>query len=163
MNIIGIQNLMPCFVNWFLRKLCIFFEKNCKMPPKSAKAPVPFDPKTQMVVLKLEGGDHEFFVDRQCACLSGHIKDRIESRLNSILCSALFLQLYTLIGDYTLNENEIPVITIDVVSEIEVMEKVIQYLYYKNRYDNEPDKRPTFEIPDALVLQLMVAAHSLKT
>lgn len=60
----------------------LFFQNNTKlMPPKSAKAATPFDPKTQMIILKLESG-HEFYLDKQCANLSGYIKERIDTRLN---------------------------------------------------------------------------------
>jgi hypothetical protein len=45
----------------------------------------------------------------------------------------------------------------------EVVEKVIQYLYYKMRYDHDPDNRPAFNVDPSIALNLMVAAHNLET
>jgi hypothetical protein len=53
--------------------------------------------------------------------------------------------------------------TINLEYSAAVVEKVIQYLYYKLRYDHDPDSRPPFIVEPEIALNLMVAAHHLET
>ncbi|KAL9653375.1 hypothetical protein ABK040_002011 [Willaertia magna] len=51
---------------------------------------------------------------------------------------------------------------IHVEYDSQVIEQVIQYLYYKQRYDPEPEVRPEFGIDLSSALNLMVAAYNLQ-
>lgn len=44
-----------------------------------------------------------------------------------------------------------------------LLEKAIQYFYYKHRYDNDPDNRPAFNVPPEMALDLMLVANYLDT
>lgn len=50
-------------------------------------------------------------------------------------------------------------ITVDYASN--VVEQLIQYLYYKQRYDPEPETRPEFKIETYTALDLMTASYTL--
>jgi hypothetical protein len=41
----------------------------------------------------------------------------------------------------------------------DVVEKLIEYFYYKAKWDKNPDERPRFEIDPLLALNLMVCAY----
>lgn len=43
----------------------------------------------------------------------------------------------------------------------DLVEVAVQYLYYKQRYDHEPDKRPEFEFDFHISLELLLLSHYL--
>ncbi len=45
----------------------------------------------------------------------------------------------------------------------QVLEKVVQYFYYKMRYTNHPGHLPEFKIEPELALELLMAANYLDT
>jgi transcription elongation factor B subunit 1 len=93
--------------------------------------------RTNMIKLVSAEG-HEFFVDRRCAMVSGTIKAMLQSQFAESRGEVRF--------------PEIPGI---------ILEKVIQYLYYKVRYANSSQRVPTFEIPPEIALELLMAANYL--
>ena len=42
-----------------------------------------------------------------------------------------------------------------------IVEQIINYLYYKQRYDNEAENRPEFQIDLYTALDLMTASYTL--
>eukprot|EP01059_Diplonema_ambulator_P025248 TRINITY_DN4226_c0_g1_i1.p1 TRINITY_DN4226_c0_g1~~TRINITY_DN4226_c0_g1_i1.p1 ORF type:complete len:113 (+),score=33.28 TRINITY_DN4226_c0_g1_i1:214-552(+) len=110
------------------------------MPAKKGQEekaqPVPFDVSTLVTLVGADG--YSYVVDKQCAMMSKLIKSQIEE----------------------LKENDEPVLNFPEIRP-EILEKTIQYFYYKHRYDNEPDDRPEFEVPPEMALDLMVVASLL--
>jgi elongin-C len=94
---------------------------------------------TQGRFIKLVSAEgHEFFVDRQCAMVSGTIKAMLE-------------------GQFAENRGEVR------LPEIagHVLEKVIQYMYYKVRYTNSPHRVPQFNIEPEIALETLMCANYL--
>ena len=81
---------------------------------------------------------HEFYVDRRCAMVSGTIKTMLN-------------------GQFAERKGEIrfPEITTP------VLEKLIQYLYFKVMYTNSTKRVPNFEIEPEITLELLLAANYL--
>eukprot|EP00759_Apiculatamorpha_spiralis_P009632 PhF_6_TR16798/c0_g1_i1/m.25373/K03872/TCEB1; transcription elongation factor B, polypeptide 1 len=100
------------------------------------------DPKNMVHLISKEG--HEFIVDYGCACVSKLIKTTLEGGGKE--------------GVHVVDGNRITFEDIPT----DVLEKAIQYFYYKTRYDNDPDRRPKFEVPPMMALQLMMAAKTLQ-
>lgn len=90
----------------------------------------------QMIKLKSAEG-HEFLVDRRCAMISGTIKTMLS-------------------GQFAESRGEISFPEIPAA----VLEKLIQYLYYKVRYTNST-RPPEFNIEPEIALDLLVAAGYL--
>lgn len=93
--------------------------------------------KSNMIKL-ISAEGHEFYVDRRCAMVSGTIRAMLESQFAESRGEVRF--------------PEIPGI---------VLEKVIQYLFYKIRYANSSQRIPNFDIPPELALELLMAANYL--
>lgn len=91
----------------------------------------------QMIKLKSAEG-HEFFIDKRCAMVSGTIKAMLS-------------------GQFAESRGEISFPEIPAV----VMEKLIQYLYYRVRYTNSSQRIPEFVIEPEISLDLLVAAGYL--
>mmetsp|Transcript_16630 Transcript_16630/g.30130 ORF Transcript_16630/g.30130 Transcript_16630/m.30130 type:complete len:114 (-) Transcript_16630:30-371(-) len=81
---------------------------------------------------------HEFYVDRKCAMISGTIKAMLS-------------------GGFMESKGEIR------FAEIRgaILEKVIQYVYYKVRYSKGNVAPPEFEIEPEIALELLMAANYL--
>jgi transcription elongation factor B subunit 1 len=92
---------------------------------------------SQMVKL-ISAEGHEFFVDRRCAVVSGTIKAMLSSQFAEKRGEVRF--------------PEIPGV---------ILEKVVQYLYYKVRYTNSSQRVPQFEIPPDIALELLMASNYL--
>ena len=93
-------------------------------------------PSQYVKLISAEG--HEFFVDRQCAQTSGTIKAMLS-------------------GSFTESSGEIK------FPEIltPILEKVIQYFYYKASYKNSQVRIPEFAIEPEVALELLMAANFL--
>lgn len=91
----------------------------------------------QMIKLKSAEG-HEFFVDRRCAMVSGTIKAMLTSQFAESRGEISF--------------PEIPAV---------ILEKVIQYLYYKVRYTNSSQRIPEFQVEPEISVDLLIAAGYL--
>ena len=94
-------------------------------------------PAHNMIKLKSAEG-HEFFIDRRCAMVSGTIK--------AILS-----------GQFAESRGEISFPEIPSA----IMERLIQYLYYKVRYTNSSQRIPEFAIEPEMSLELLIAAGYL--
>ena len=81
---------------------------------------------------------HEFYVDRKCAMISGTIKAMLS-------------------GGFMESKGEIR------FAEIRgaILEKVIQYVYYKVKYSKGNVAPPEFEIEPEIALELLMAANYL--
>eukprot|EP01090_Pellita_catalonica_P001830 TRINITY_DN1155_c0_g1_i1.p1 TRINITY_DN1155_c0_g1~~TRINITY_DN1155_c0_g1_i1.p1 ORF type:complete len:102 (+),score=16.02 TRINITY_DN1155_c0_g1_i1:78-383(+) len=94
--------------------------------------------------VKLISADgHEFIVDRKAAMVSGTIKSML-SGPGSFLEEAQ--------GEINFREISTP-----------ILEKVIQYFYYKLRYTNSTTEIPEFPIEPEIALELLMAANFLDT
>jgi hypothetical protein len=90
-------------------------------------------------MIKLKSGDgHEFFVDRKCAMVSGTIKAMLS-------------------GQFAESRGEIS------FPEIpgNILEKLIQYLYYKVQYTNSTQRIPEFVVEPEIALELLIASGYL--
>jgi transcription elongation factor B subunit 1 len=96
------------------------------------------DESHSSVVKLISAEGHEFFVDRRCAMVSGTIKAMLQGQFSESRGEIRF--------------PEIPAI---------VLEKAIQYLYYKVRYTNSTQRIPDFDIDPALALDLLMVANYL--
>eukprot|EP01102_Stenamoeba_stenopodia_P017040 TRINITY_DN604_c0_g1_i1.p1 TRINITY_DN604_c0_g1~~TRINITY_DN604_c0_g1_i1.p1 ORF type:complete len:106 (+),score=23.50 TRINITY_DN604_c0_g1_i1:111-428(+) len=100
----------------------------------------PAEPQT----VKLISADgHEFIIDRKAAMVSGTIKSMLS-------------------GPGTFTENTLGEINFREIST-PVLEKVIQYFYYKLRYAISSSDTPEFPIEPEIALELLMAANFLDT
>jgi len=98
----------------------------------------------QLDTIKLISSDgHQFVVDRKCAMISGTIKSMLS-------------------GPGTFTENELGEINFREIST-PILEKVIQYFYYKVKYTNSTIEIPEFAIQPEIALELLMAANFLDT
>ena len=81
---------------------------------------------------------HEFYVDRRCAKVSGTIKSMLD-------------------GQFAESRGEIRFPEIPAI----VLEKVVQYLYYKVRYTNSAQRVPEFDVDPSLALDLLMVSNYL--
>jgi len=86
---------------------------------------------------------HEFIIDRKAAMVSGTIK--------SMLSGPGAFEEQAL-GEINFREISTP-----------ILEKVIQYFYYKIRYTNSTTEIPEFPIEPEIALELLMAANFLDT
>ncbi|OQS06752.1 transcription elongation factor B polypeptide 1 [Thraustotheca clavata] len=95
---------------------------------------------TESEYVKLVSAEgHEFYVARKCALVSGTIKAM-------------------LLGQFSESKGEIRFPDISAP----ILEKVIQYLYYKKRYSNSNARIPEFNIEPEMSLELLMAANYLE-
>lgn len=88
-------------------------------------------------IISAEG--HEFFIEKRCAMVSGTIKAMLS-------------------GQFAESRGEVRFPEIPGV----IMEKVIQYMYYKVRYTHSPARVPEFKIEPELALELLMASNYLE-
>jgi len=94
--------------------------------------------------VKLISADgHQFVVDRKAALVSGTIKSMLS-------------------GPGTFTEQALGEINFREIST-PILEKVIQYFYYKLRYTNSTTEIPEFPIEPEIALELLMAANFLDT
>ena len=79
---------------------------------------------------------HEFYVHKKCALVSGTIKAMLGGQFAESRGEVRF--------------PEIPGI---------ILERVVQYLYYKVRYTNSSQRVPNFNIEPEMSLELLMAAN----
>eukprot|EP01123_Difflugia_compressa_P000468 TRINITY_DN10544_c0_g1_i4.p1 TRINITY_DN10544_c0_g1~~TRINITY_DN10544_c0_g1_i4.p1 ORF type:complete len:104 (-),score=17.84 TRINITY_DN10544_c0_g1_i4:220-531(-) len=100
------------------------------------------DSETKTIKLISSEG-HQFIVDRKCALVSGTIRSMLE-------------------GGGTFIEGDSGQINFgDIATPI--LEKVIQYFYYKVKYTNSTSQIPEFPIEPEIALELLMAANFLDT
>lgn len=101
--------------------------------------------------LKLISNDGEVFVvDKKCAFVS----KRIETLLTKGTTDKKLLI-------ETVEDDIIP-LTLRLDTSAKHLEKMIQYWYFKNRYEHDPSNRPTFEVPPEMALELIQVAQNYK-
>jgi len=81
---------------------------------------------------------HEFYVHKKCAMVSGTIKAMLAGQFAESRGEVRF--------------PEIPGI---------ILERVVQYLYYKVRFSNSSQRVPNFNIEPEMSLELLMAANYL--
>jgi len=90
-------------------------------------------------IIKLISAEgHEFYVDRKCAMVSGTIKSMLA-------------------GQFAESSGEISFPEIPAI----VLEKVVQYLYYKVRHTNSTQRVPQFDIEPEIALEVLMASNYL--
>ena len=100
--------------------------------------------KPELDTVKLISRDgHEFVIDRKAAVVSGTIKAMLSG-------PGTF-------AEQTLGEIKFREITTP------ILEKVIQYFYYKLKYTNGHTEIPEFPIEPDIALELLMAANFLDT
>ena len=95
------------------------------------------DEQTSIVKL-ISAEGHEFYVDKRCAMVSGTIK-------------------LMLSGQFAESRGEVRFPEIPSV----ILEKVIQYLYYKVRYTNSVMRVPEFVVEPEYALDMLMASNYL--
>ena len=93
--------------------------------------------QTGMVKL-ISAEGHEFIIDRKCAIVSGTIKAMLS-------------------GQFAESRGEVRFPEIPGV----VLERVIQYLYYKVRYTHSTSRVPNFDVEPEIALELLMASNYL--
>ena len=93
-------------------------------------------PNPYIKLISAEG--HEFLIDRKCASSSGTIKAMLSGSFSESS------------GEISFKEISTP-----------ILEKVIQYFYYKIRYSNSQVRIPEFDIHPEIALELLMAANFL--
>mmetsp|Transcript_13245 Transcript_13245/g.13302 ORF Transcript_13245/g.13302 Transcript_13245/m.13302 type:complete len:101 (-) Transcript_13245:197-499(-) len=97
------------------------------------------DNEEQSSVIKIVSAEgHEFFVDRKCAMVSGTIKAMLQ-------------------GQFAESRGEVRFPEIPAV----ILEKAIQYFYYKVRYTNSSQRIPPFNVDEEIALELLMASNYL--
>ena len=95
--------------------------------------------ESKLAMIKLISAEgHEFYCDRRCSQVSGTIKAMLQSQFAESRGEVRF--------------PEIPGV---------ILEKVIQYLYYKVRYTNSTQRIPNFDLAPEIALELLMAANYL--
>eukprot|EP00617_Octactis_speculum_P019487 CAMPEP_0185746516 /NCGR_PEP_ID=MMETSP1174-20130828/5100_1 /TAXON_ID=35687 /ORGANISM="Dictyocha speculum, Strain CCMP1381" /LENGTH=104 /DNA_ID=CAMNT_0028421265 /DNA_START=31 /DNA_END=345 /DNA_ORIENTATION=- len=93
-------------------------------------------PSPWVTFISKEG--HEFIVDRKCAMISGTVKAMLSGGFMESKGKISFAEIRGLI-----------------------LEKVIQYMYYKVRYSKGSIAPPEFEIEPEIALELLMASNYL--
>ena len=96
------------------------------------------DEKLPSMIKLVSAEGHEFFIDRRCALVSGTIKSMLS-------------------GQFAERRGEVRFPEIPGT----ILEKVIQYLYYKVRYTNSVQRIPEFQVEPEIGLELLMAANYL--
>ena len=107
---------------------------------------------------------HEFWVDRKCANTSGTIKAMLsgpraasEAVARPPRASLGDRSPARRAGQFTESSGEIKFPEISTP----ILEKVIQYFYYKLRYTNSQVRIPEFQIDPEMALELLMASNFL--
>jgi transcription elongation factor B subunit 1 len=117
---------------------------------------VPDPDATEFVrIVSVDG--HVFLIDRQCACVSTRIKHLLAGTSTAMTATKSDSK-YVSFND---NEED-PVIQLKDPFDHKKVEKLCQYFYYKHRYDNDPDRRPPFDVPEDMAVDLMRLALELQ-
>eukprot|EP00760_Papus_ankaliazontas_P034143 PhM_4_TR7007/c0_g1_i1/m.39544/K03872/TCEB1; transcription elongation factor B, polypeptide 1 len=121
----------------------MYRQRPVRAPSKENENAVPdtFDPNGLVKLVSRDG--HVFHVDQTCAKVSRLLKAALEGASREGVR----------IEDDRFVLEEIPAA---------VLEKAIQYFYYKVRYDHDPDNRPDFIVAPTMALDLMLAAKQLQ-
>eukprot|EP01084_Bolivina_argentea_P320137 555429_1 len=103
------------------------------------------EPNKQSKYVKLISSDGlEFILEKECACASGFINRLIHSSTKW-------------------EETQGPITTIPLDYKSDILEIIVKYFYFKNKYDKSNEDPPDFgkNIPPSKVVDLLMAAHYL--
>lgn len=134
------------------------FNPMWKPPPP----PPPVDqsnisPATYVRLISREG--HEFFLDRECAKVSRLIKHYLMS-LQQGNISGMNSVREVVMDDA---QPEGGMITIRLpYTAAPLLEKTVQYFYFKHRYESDPENRPNFHVPHDMAVDLIKVATMLQ-
>ncbi|KAK7232404.1 transcription elongation factor B [Aureococcus anophagefferens] len=119
------------------------------------------DVKQTPYVKLISAEGHEFWVDRKCANTSGTIKAMLSGPRGQRPARASrrppATQRPRAAGQFTESSGEIKFPEISTP----ILEKVIQYFYYKLRYTNSQVRIPEFQIDPEMALELLMASNFL--
>lgn len=128
-------------------------------PMKKAPPPPPpvdtsnVSPQNHVKLISKEG--HEFIIDRECAKVARLIKSYLTSQPGGAVSRR----------EVVLEENtvpeEMPIIRLPYTSAA-LLEKTVQYFYFKHRYESDPENRPTFHVPHEMAIELIKVATMLQ-
>ncbi|KAH8070599.1 hypothetical protein JL721_4999 [Aureococcus anophagefferens] len=113
------------------------------------------DVKQTPYVKLISAEGHEFWVDRKCANTSGTIKAMLSGPRGPPPRAARDAPRAA--GQFTESSGEIKFPEISTP----ILEKVIQYFYYKLRYTNSQVRIPEFQIDPEMALELLMASNFL--
>ncbi|RNF01167.1 transcription elongation factor B, polypeptide 1 [Trypanosoma rangeli] len=109
------------------------------------------NPKDYIGMTSAEG--HRFVVHQNCACVSPLIRKCFADHL------ALVLPQVSI--DWGETDTSTPTIHFPTLSTVR-LEVIVQYLYYKHRYEGEMEERPPFNVPLEAALEVMKVAEALQ-
>lgn len=160
-------------------------QKNKKdLPPPPSGLP-PIDPQRFVKLVSQDG--HVFVVDRECAKVSRVLKNLLATTATPGGTTAPMGATQPVMVDeappmgattepargqpadaaavaaaVVLPPPIASLPTIRFTVSARLLEKAIQYFYYKNRYDGDPDHRPGFHVPPDMALDLIHVANQLQ-
>jgi hypothetical protein len=111
---------------------------------------------SQTFVKFVSKDQHEFIVHRDCAKVSKTIRQALAGESSK--------------QDLSVDDNvpggasgaSVPMTRIKLPIKGALLEKVIQYCYYKSRYENNYQTRPEFVVDPAMAMELIHAANYLQ-
>lgn len=127
-----INNIHNIFIIKFVDNIVIINEKHLKDMTEDV------DSSSSKLIKLISMEGHEFFIDKKCAMISGTMRQM-------------------LLGQFAESRGEIRFPEIPGV----ILEKVIQYLYYKVRYTNSQSRVPEFNIEPEIALELLMTSNYL--
>ncbi len=125
-------------------------------PVKKAPPPPPpadksnLDPLNFIRLVSREG--HEFLLDKECAKVSKLIKNYLANQMAA-------LNKKDVIFD---DADETKIIIRFPFTSAALLEKTVQYFYFKHRYEGDPENRPTFVVAHDMALDLIKVATLLQ-
>jgi transcription elongation factor B subunit 1 len=94
--------------------------------------------ETGPLIKLISAEGHEFYIHKKCAMVSGTIRTMLR-------------------GQFAESRGEIRFPEIPGI----ILERVVQYLYYKVRYTNSSQRVPAFNIEPEMSLELLMASNYL--
>lgn len=124
-------------------------------PVKKAPPPPPpadksnLDPNNFIRLVSREG--HDFIVDKECAKVSKLIKNYLSNQMQVAKKDIVFD-----------DSDETKVVIRFPYTSAALLEKTVQYFYYKHRYEGDAENRPTFHVAHDMALDLIKVATLLQ-
>ncbi|KAG8342543.1 hypothetical protein ERJ75_001191900 [Trypanosoma vivax] len=119
-------------------------------PPTPCIDTYNLDPSEYIHMTSADG--HKFVLHRECACVSPLIRKSLADHLGPTLPE--------LRVEWSRGDEELPAIHF-LTAPAPLLEMVVQYMYYKHRYEGDAGERPPFDVPADLALDLMRLASVL--
>lgn len=116
-------------------------------------------PATYVRLVSREG--HEFLVDRECAKVSRLIKHYLNSQQQGGSGGSAPASVKEVVMDEYQQEGAMTVVRFPYTSA-QLLEKTVQYFYFKHRYESDPENRPQFHVPFEIAVDLIKVATLLQ-